>query len=116
MMKKALAILALSAFVLGGTAVAGDVEAGKAKYMQLCASCHGATGAGDGPASAALKPKPRNFGDAEWQDKTDDARITTVVKQGGVAVGLSPLMPALGAGLSDADMANVIAFIRSLKH
>lgn len=34
---------------------------GKAVYDQHCASCHGANGDGNGPASVWLYPKPRNF-------------------------------------------------------
>lgn len=37
------------------------VEKGKASFAINCVPCHGATGAGDGPAAAALNPKPRNF-------------------------------------------------------
>ena len=31
---------------------------GKTLYAQHCVSCHGATGAGDGPAASALKVRP----------------------------------------------------------
>jgi cytochrome c553 len=113
-MKKAFVILA-AAVALQGTAVAGDVTAGKAKFNQLCATCHGMTGQGDGPAAAAMNPKPRSFADAEWQASTSDERIAEVTKKGGAGTGLSPAMPPLGASLSDADMANLIAFIRSLQ-
>jgi high-affinity iron transporter len=41
------------------------LEKGKASYAKLCASCHGPTGAGDGPASKALKPPPKNLADAK---------------------------------------------------
>jgi mono/diheme cytochrome c family protein len=34
---------------------------GKASYATYCASCHGPTGAGDGPAARALKPPPRDL-------------------------------------------------------
>lgn len=33
-------------------------------YQTLCASCHGASGHGDGPAGKSLDPKPANFHDA----------------------------------------------------
>jgi mono/diheme cytochrome c family protein len=32
-----------------------------AAYARYCASCHGATGGGDGPAAAALVPPPTNL-------------------------------------------------------
>ena len=40
---------------------AGDVAKGKAKYQEVCAACHGATGKGDGPAAAGLPVKTRNL-------------------------------------------------------
>lgn len=38
-----------------------------ALYQSRCASCHGDTGRGDGPAAAGLDPKPTNFRDASRQ-------------------------------------------------
>lgn len=37
------------------------IEKGKATFTNVCTSCHGAEGNGDGAAGAALNPKPRNF-------------------------------------------------------
>jgi mono/diheme cytochrome c family protein len=39
------------------------IAAGKQVYDDKCAACHGPAGKGDGPASAALNPKPANFAD-----------------------------------------------------
>ena len=74
------------------TASAGGDDAAVAQAWLACAACHGDTGAGDGAAAAALDPKPRNFADAAWQDKVDDAHLTKVILEGGTAVGLSPMM------------------------
>ena len=92
----------------------GDVAAGNVKYQQLCASCHGATGKGDGPAAKVLNPKPRNHTDAEYMKTISDEYIAKITKLGGVAVGKSPLMPPWGGVLSDADVQNLVAFMRSL--
>jgi mono/diheme cytochrome c family protein len=62
-------------------------------YNARCVACHGATGAGDGVAAAALNPKPRNFKDAAWQGSIKDADIEKVIKEGGPAIGKSNLMP-----------------------
>jgi len=37
------------------------VKQGKEEYMAHCASCHGATGEGDGPVAGSLKNKPPNL-------------------------------------------------------
>lgn len=93
---------------------AGDPTAGKAKYDMYCATCHGAGGMGDGAASAALTPKPRNFQDPVVMGKKTDADLKKVIKEGGAAVGLSTTMPAWGTAMTDVDIDNVIAYIRTL--
>lgn len=78
------------------TVTAPSVDAtAKAKeiFAQRCTPCHGATGEGDGPASAALDPKPRRFSDGEWQKSVNDDHLMKVIKFGGAAVGKSAAMP-----------------------
>ncbi len=58
-----------------------------------CATCHGQTGEGNGPASSGLTPKPRNFHDKTWQASVTDQHIDKIIQYGGAAVGLSPAMP-----------------------
>lgn len=114
MRKISLLAAAAALCVVTAPAFAADVEAGKAKFQQFCATCHGPTGHGDGPAAAALKPKPRSLDDAEWQASVDDAHIKKVITEGGAAVGLSPMMTAWGHALKGDDLENVVAYIRSL--
>ncbi|MDO8519241.1 MAG: cytochrome c [Deltaproteobacteria bacterium] len=90
---------------------APDAAAGKILFERNCASCHGLTGVGDGPASAALNPKPRNL----KQTAKSDEELKKTITNGGASVGLSPIMPAWGAVLSEQDVVNVIAHIRQLK-
>jgi mono/diheme cytochrome c family protein len=100
--------------LVSAQAQAGDADAGKVKFQQFCATCHGPAGAGDGPASAAIQPKPRSLADAEWQATVDDDYIKKVITQGGPAVGLSPMMTPWGHALKGDDLENVVAYIRSL--
>jgi mono/diheme cytochrome c family protein len=62
-------------------------------FQARCVTCHGATGKGDGPGSAALNPKPRNYTLADWQKSVTDEHLAKIILEGGAAVGLSPLMP-----------------------
>ena len=97
-----------------GSARADDaVEAGKKIFMTRCQTCHGATGVGDGPASAALNPKPRNFTDKAWQESVTDEKIMNTFQKGGAAVGLSPMMPP-HPDLRGEKAKAIVAFIRSL--
>jgi mono/diheme cytochrome c family protein len=62
-------------------------------YKSRCNLCHGPTGKGDGPAGAALNPKPRDMSDPAWQKSVADAHIEKIILGGGTAVSMSPLMP-----------------------
>lgn len=62
-------------------------------FSGRCTPCHGPHGKGDGPASAGLTPKPRNFTDPTWQSKVTDEHIEKIVLYGGAAVGKSAAMP-----------------------
>jgi len=108
-------VMIISAAVLmAHPAFSADSEAGQAKFQQLCASCHGDEGQGDGPAATGLKPPPRDFSDEEWQASVDDEHLRTVIEKGGMAAGLSPVMTPFGHALSDAELDNIIAYIRTL--
>ncbi|MBI3990077.1 MAG: cytochrome c [candidate division NC10 bacterium] len=91
----------------------GDDEKGKAIYAKFCESCHGPTGKGDGPAAATLTPKPANFADAKLMGSVPDDSLFKIIREGGAAVGKSPMMPPWGGGLKDEDIRNVIAYLRT---
>lgn len=63
-------------------------------FQNLCSTCHGRDGRGDGVAAASLDPKPRDYTDKAWQASVTDDHIRQVILGGGPAVGKSPLMPA----------------------
>jgi len=93
---------------------AGDAAKGKEIYLQQCVACHGNGGKGDGPAAAALNPKPKNLTDKAVMAAMKDTQIFDVIKKGGPGVGKSPLMPPFGGSMKDDDIHNLVAFIRSL--
>lgn len=70
-----------------------DLAAAKEIFGSRCMPCHGAEGGGDGPASAGLVPKPRNFKDKAWQDTVKDDYLEKIILGGGLAVGKSAAMP-----------------------
>ncbi len=94
--------------------IAGNVETGKAKYAQLCASCHGAAGAGDGVASAGLNPKPAHHNDGGYMNALSNEHLVKVITEGGAAVGKSPMMAPWGAALGTQGVLDVVAFVRTL--
>lgn len=71
-----------------------DMPAAQALFNERCVVCHGTEGKGNGPAAAALNPKPRNYTDKVWQATVTDDQLRKTIRLGGAAVGKSPLMPA----------------------
>lgn len=92
----------------------GDPKAGKAKYDANCVGCHGATGKGDGAAAAALNPKPQDHTDGKIMNVLTDKYLFDIIKGGGKAVQKAPIMPAASKKLSDQDIWDMVAYIRSL--
>ena len=88
-------------------------------YPALCASCHGASGQGDGPGIPEGVIRPRPFSaeafkfdtDADWQKGTD-VDIANVIKNGTQFYGGSPLMPPWPA-LSEEDVSGLVERVRS---
>lgn len=122
-MKKVLVIaiflgLGVSAYVSlpskAGPSPTGNRAAGHEVHKANCVKCHGAGGKGDGPAGKLLKTKPADWTDRARMSKMSDADLFNVIKNGGGAVGKSKLMPAWKDKLSDGQINDVIAFIRSL--
>jgi mono/diheme cytochrome c family protein len=65
------------------TASAELLAEGENLYKINCASCHGETGAGGGPASVGMNPAPRNFTSKDgWKNGTKLSGIYTTLKEG----------------------------------
>lgn len=68
---------------------------GKEVYQGQCVVCHGADGRGDGPAAAAMNPKPRNFHNGDgWINGRKVAAVFLTLKNG---VNSMPAFNALPA-------------------
>jgi mono/diheme cytochrome c family protein len=59
------------------------IAKGKNIFTTVCSSCHGTGGKGDGSASAALNPKPRNFTSKDgWKNGTKLSQIYKTLQDG----------------------------------
>ncbi|MBX9963119.1 MAG: cytochrome c/FTR1 family iron permease [Burkholderiales bacterium] len=67
-------------------------------YQSRCATCHGETGRGDGPAAAGLAPKPSNFRDASRQ-----ARRSVYGLYGTISMGVEGTSMVAFTDLDDAQ-------------
>lgn len=90
----------------GLCAIPASSQDGQAIYTKNCAVCHGSDGKADTPAGKAMKAQ--NF-QAAAVVKASDAELESVVKKG------KDTMPAFDKTLSDAQIKEVIGYIRGLQ-
>lgn len=94
-------------------AAKGDAAKGKTVFEGTCASCHG-------PDAKGLPGLGKDLTTSEWVSQQTDAQLEKFIKTGRPAsdklntTGID--MPPKGGNpaLTDADIENVIAFVRSI--
>jgi cbb3-type cytochrome c oxidase subunit I len=79
---------------------------GKALFAATCASCHGESGAGNGPAAGALAPAPTNF----HLKKPTQERAWDVLENGVPGTAMPPWRSQLNAD----ERRALVEFVRSL--
>ena len=106
-MTKSLLISALLVFAASPALfAAGNAAAGKTAFSSKCAACHGQDGKGQTPMAQAFQAD-LNLTSKKAQ-ALKDSEITDIIKNG---KGKMPKPP----GVTDADIPNLIAYIRTLK-
>jgi mono/diheme cytochrome c family protein len=93
---------------------AESVARGQAKYLKLCAPCHGTSGKGDGVQEQkddkGLPTRPRDFTRGIFKSGRDPRRLYTRIRLG---MPGSP-MPGLGPEIPAGDIVDMIHFVLSL--
>ena len=86
---------------------AGDATAGKDVFLKKCKTCHGEDGQGNQGMAKLLKTTITPLDAAEVQSKSD-AELKKIITE-----GKDKMKPVKDLG--EADIANVIAFVRTFK-
>jgi len=104
-----LRVLAILALLIGGACLlnrsAQAQNGGEKVYKAKCATCHAADGKGDTAAGKATKA--RDFCSEEVKKETDEEWSAIIVKG-------KNKMPAYDKKLTDAEVKDAIAYVRSL--
>lgn len=87
-----------------------DLAKGAALYATSCASCHGATGAGDGPAGRGLDPAPASFRDAARAASLSPFALFSTITYGIAGTGMN----GFAATLDDAARWDLAYYVGSL--
>ena len=83
-------------------------EAKKVAEEKACATCHGASGKGDGPGAAALNPKPADWTSAAIQSESDGCLFWKISTGRGA-------MPAWGALIPEKERWELVQYVRTFK-
>ena len=82
-------------------------------YNRFCTKCHGMSGKGNGPASATLETRPRDFGECARMAKLSDDRLFKSIKFGGKAAQMSGDMPSWHDGFEDSEIKDLVTYVRT---
>ena len=116
MIKRTMAIVALTVLLRAPCSFAQDTTAGKQVYGKWCAGCHGDNGAGDGQGARHMIPPPRDFTGAIYQIRSTpsgqlptDADLLRSIDEGLFGTA----MPGWKSRLSDRQRRDVLAYIKT---
>lgn len=116
MRRQTLGTLAAAACaLLAGSAQAetpAQYAAAERNYNTYCVQCHGVNRDGNGINSKAMAVKPRDHTDTKAMGDTPDETLFKAIKDGGLAVSKSVLMPTWGAVLDDGQIKEMVAYLR----
>lgn len=90
---------------------AATLKSGKRLYDQYCASCHGVTGLGNGPAGKDLSPPPTNIALLSKMPMATDGYLYWTLAEGGVPLGTA--MPAFKGTLKEKQLWEIISYLRN---
>lgn len=83
-------------------------------YDVYCAQCHGLKRNGTGINLPGLSVRPRDHTDTKGMGDTPNEELFKAIKEGGFAVNKSALMPAFGAVLTDAQITDLVKYLRQV--
>ena len=86
-----------------------DLERGRSYYVQLCLSCHGDSGRGDGEWAFRMTPRPADLTDRQTIAQSDEALRAAV--SDGIA---GTAMQGWRDRLSDIQIRQVVDYVRHL--
>jgi len=104
-------------FVLGALFLLPSVsqaETAADNYRTYCMQCHGMEGNGMGVNIQDMSVQPRDHTDAKSMGGRTDAEIFKVIKEGGLAINKSALMPPWDGTFTDNEINDLVKHLRKL--
>ena len=79
-------------------------------FANYCVTCHGINADGNGRAARLYNPRPANL---RMSDK-NDAYFGLIIRKGGAMLGRSEFMPSWEAELTNEQIGDLVAYLRSI--
>ncbi|MDQ6987919.1 MAG: cytochrome c [Mariprofundaceae bacterium] len=111
-MNKYLLSIAIAALFL--LPVVAQAESARDNYKTYCMQCHGLKGTGMGADIQDMSVQPRDHTDGKAMGGRTDAEIFKVIKEGGLAINKSALMPPWGDTFTDNEINDLVKYLRKL--
>lgn len=89
-----------------------NLSKGQLLYSQICASCHGLAGRGDGAAAKGMDPPPADLTRTMSMPVSTDGYLYWSIEEGGTE--LKSAMPAMKGSLTSDDIWKLILYLRTL--
>lgn len=86
-------------------------DRGERTFKANCVLCHGDKADGTGIAAKNYNPPPANL-TVSW--RSDEYKQSLITK-GGEAMGRSPYMPPFGQALTEQQIGDLVAYLRTVK-
>ena len=90
----------------------GDAKRGAPLHLQHCAACHGIDGKSEVIVMHIDEP-PKDQSDPVYMKTLPDEYLYLVICKGGAALGKNFIMPEFSGVISDQDIRDLIAWIRT---
>lgn len=103
-----------AALFLLWAATASSAEKSEDNYRTYCTQCHGMQGNGKGINVRDMSVQPRDHTDTKEMSARSDDDLFKVIKEGGVAINKSVLMPPWGDIFTDEEIKGLVAHLRRL--
>jgi len=106
--------LPIMILLLLAPAAAMSQETAHDNYNTYCIQCHGMAGNGMGVNIRDMSVQPRDHTDAKAMSGRTDDQLFKAIKEGGLSISKSVLMPPWGGAFTDNEIHDLVKYLRKL--